>query len=217
MQCDGGACARCRDDSQGAADRRRSTTDVRPAVRTEILHFPARVVVTSARTLPIVLEKLSGVRKRPMIVSMPTTARPQAALRPPPSAFRPTHRGRDRRHGPGSPSLDSAWLAGRGADDRGRSGCCGPHRAGAPTGGPEAAATGPQADGAAPARAGPATNLRVSSHRRATTERTRQDPDPARRGPGPATTSRCERSCGSYIFAQSVPCLALAAGRVCPR
>jgi hypothetical protein len=47
------------------------------AVATDILHFPARVVVTSAQTLPIVLEELSGVRKQPMIVSMPTTARPQ--------------------------------------------------------------------------------------------------------------------------------------------
>src|SRR6266849_6649429 len=47
------------------------------AVHTDILHFPARVVVTPARTLPIVLEELSGVRKRPMIRSMPTTARPQ--------------------------------------------------------------------------------------------------------------------------------------------
>ena len=56
-----------------------SATRVNTAVRTEILHFPARVVVTSARTLPIVLKKLRGVRKRPMIVSMPTTARPSSA------------------------------------------------------------------------------------------------------------------------------------------
>ena len=92
---------------------------------------------------------------------------PAAALRPPPSASRPTHRGRDRRHGPRSPSLNGAWLAGRGADGRGLSGCGGPHGAGAPTGGPEAAATRPEAHGAAPARAGPATNLRVSPHRSA--------------------------------------------------
>ena len=43
---------------------------------TDILHFPARVVVTPADA-PHVLEELSGVRKRPMIISMPTTARPQ--------------------------------------------------------------------------------------------------------------------------------------------
>jgi hypothetical protein len=47
------------------------------AVSTDILHSSARVVVTPVRTLPIVLEELSGVRKRPMIRSMPTTARPQ--------------------------------------------------------------------------------------------------------------------------------------------
>ncbi len=46
------------------------------AVPTNILHFPARIVVTLV-ALPIVLEELSGVRKRPMIISMPTTARPQ--------------------------------------------------------------------------------------------------------------------------------------------
>ena len=43
----------------------------------DILHFAARVVVTSARTLPIVLEELSDGGNKPMIVSMATTARPQ--------------------------------------------------------------------------------------------------------------------------------------------
>jgi hypothetical protein len=38
----------------------------------DILHFPARVVVTSGRTLPIVLEELSDANNRPMIVSMTT-------------------------------------------------------------------------------------------------------------------------------------------------
>jgi hypothetical protein len=47
------------------------------AVRTDIPHFPARVVVTSDRTLCIVLEELSGARNRLMIGSMATTARPQ--------------------------------------------------------------------------------------------------------------------------------------------
>jgi hypothetical protein len=48
----------------------------RRAVSTNIQHFPARVVVTPARTLPIVLEELSGVRKRPITMSMPTSAGP---------------------------------------------------------------------------------------------------------------------------------------------
>src|ERR1700681_4900908 len=108
-----------------------------------------------------------------------------AALRPPASESRPAHRRRDRRHGPWRPPFDGAWLAGRGADGRGLSGWCGPHGAGAPTGGPEAAPTRPEAHGAAPTRAGPVTNVRVSPHRRASAGRTRQDTDPARRGSGP--------------------------------
>ena len=49
------------------------------AVCTNILHFSARVVVTSEDALPlsIVLEELSAARERPMIISMPTTARLQ--------------------------------------------------------------------------------------------------------------------------------------------
>jgi hypothetical protein len=42
----------------------------------DIPHFPARVVVTSGRTLPIVLRELSGATKRSMIASM-TTVRSQ--------------------------------------------------------------------------------------------------------------------------------------------
>ena len=52
-----------------------------------ILHFPARVVVTGGASVnaagrptsadgPYVLEGLSGVRERPMIMSMPPKARP---------------------------------------------------------------------------------------------------------------------------------------------
>jgi hypothetical protein len=49
------------------------------AVCTNILHFSARVVVTSEDALPlsIVLEELSAARERPMIISMPTAARLQ--------------------------------------------------------------------------------------------------------------------------------------------
>ena len=47
------------------------------AVPTDILHFPARVVVTLDATARIVLEELSGVSERPMIIRMTTTARPQ--------------------------------------------------------------------------------------------------------------------------------------------
>ena len=158
-----------------------------------------------------------------MIVSMPTTARPQQRYDHRPSRSRSTHRGRDHRHGPRSPSLDGAWLAGRGADGRGLSGCCGPHGAGAPTGGPEAAATRPQAHGAAPARAGRVTNLRVSPHRSASAGRTRQDADPARRGSGPRVPPVTSGPAVPAGIAQSVPRMAPAAARVlddqssCPR
>jgi hypothetical protein len=46
------------------------------AVHTNILHFPTRVVVPLADACTV-LDDLSGVRERPMIISMPTTARPQ--------------------------------------------------------------------------------------------------------------------------------------------
>src|ERR1700720_4488851 len=52
---------------------------------------------------------------------------------------------------------------------------------GGPTGGSEAAPTRPEAHGAAPTRAGPVTNVRVSPHRSASAGRTRQDRDPASR------------------------------------
>ncbi len=47
------------------------------AASPDILHFPERVVVTFAPTLPSVPDELSGVMKPPMIVSMPPTVRPQ--------------------------------------------------------------------------------------------------------------------------------------------
>jgi hypothetical protein len=155
-------------------------------VSTDIQDFPrasCRHAGSDASHRP--LEELSGVRKRLMSMSMPTSPRPQQPLRPPASEPRPAHGRRDHRHGPRRPSLHGAWLVECGADRRGLSGCGGPRGAGAPTGGLEAAPTRPEAHGAAPARADPATNLQVSPHRRAPAGRTRQDPDPARRGSCP--------------------------------
>jgi hypothetical protein len=141
---------------------------------------------------------------------------PQAAtLRSPPSASRPTHRRRDRRHRPRSSTLDGARLAGRDADGRGRSGCGGPHGAGAPTRGPEAAATSPQAQGTAPARARPAPNLGVSADRRASDGRARQDTHPARRGSHPRVSSLASGPAIPPAVAEPVPCLAPASARLC--
>ena len=79
------------------------------AVSTDILHFPARVVVTPARTLPIVLEELSGVEAADdhAHADLGPSA---AALRPPASEPRPAHGRRDHCHGSRGPSLDGTWV-----------------------------------------------------------------------------------------------------------
>ena len=98
----------------------------RGAVRTDIRHFPARVVVTSEDALhrPRGLEQREGTVDDHAHADHGSLA---AALRPPASESRPTHRRRDRRHGPRSPPLDGACVAPRDADSGGRSGCPGPH------------------------------------------------------------------------------------------
>ena len=89
---------------------------------------------------------------------------PATALRPPPPAPRPTHRRHDRRHGPRHPrSTARGWL-GAAPTVVGLSECGGLTEPEPPSGHPAAAPTRPEADGVAPARAGPATNLRVSPH-----------------------------------------------------
>src|SRR2546427_3997667 len=79
------------------------------AVPTDILHSPARVVVTPADAP----HRPGGVERREGTADDHFHADhgpPAAALRPPASESRPTHRERDRRHGPRSPSLDGAWT-----------------------------------------------------------------------------------------------------------
>src|SRR6266849_10717910 len=97
------------------------------AVPTDILHFPARVVVTPADAphRPQGAAQREGTADDHFHADHDPHA---AALRSPASESRPTHRGRDRRHGPRSPSLDGSWVAPRGADGRRLSGC-GPHGA----------------------------------------------------------------------------------------
>src|SRR5713101_1550228 len=119
---------------------------MRRAASTDILHFPARVVVTAADHItsadgPRCPDELSCVSERPMIMSMPTTAHPQQ---------RYDHRLRNlvqrtadvtRRHRPRSPSLDVPWVARQGTQDRGERGRDGPERIGTPARSPAAAAT----------------------------------------------------------------------------
>jgi hypothetical protein len=61
------------------------------------------------------------------------------------------------------------------------------------------------------------TNLRVSPHRRASAGRTRQVAHPARRGSGPRVPPVASGPAVPTCVAQSVPCLAPAAERVCAR
>src|SRR6202140_3044991 len=186
------------------------------AVRTDLPHFPARVLVPPAHAP----HRFRGVERREETADDQVHADhgpSAAALRPPASASRPPHRRRDHRDGPRRPSLDGAWLAGRGTDRCGLSGCDGPHCAGAPTGSLEAAPTRPEAHGAAPARAGRATNLRVSPHGRAPAGRTRQDTNPARRGSCPSACAVAGPLAVPARVAESVPCLAPAAAGVCAR
>ena len=85
---------------------------------TDILHLPARVVVTAAdlsrrRAARNVLEELSGVSERPMIIPMTTTRRPQQ---------RYDHRLRDLVHGAGDVTIatDLGSLARRPVDGSAR-------------------------------------------------------------------------------------------------
>jgi hypothetical protein len=80
------------------------------AVPTDILHFRARVLVTpeDAPHRSRGVERRKGRADDHFHADHGPLA---AALRPPASESRPTHRRRDRRHGPRSPSLDGAWVA----------------------------------------------------------------------------------------------------------
>ena len=104
------------------------------AVCTNILHFAARVVVTSEDALhrPRGVERREGTADDHFHADHGSLA---AALRPPASEPRPTHRRRDRRHRPRSPSLDGAWVARQDENGCRLSRCDGTHGAGTPTGG----------------------------------------------------------------------------------
>ena len=87
------------------------------AVRTDLPHFPARVVVTPADAP----HRFRGVERREETADDQVYADhgpSAAALRPPASASRPPHRRRDHRHRPRRPSRDGAWLASTAQDDQ---------------------------------------------------------------------------------------------------
>jgi hypothetical protein len=162
------------------------------AVSTDISRFLARVVVAAARRCggpsvgaapqcPQGFER--GERTADDHLHADRIA-PATPLRPSASGSRPTHRGRDDRHGSRGPTLDGAWMARRRADGRGQCGGGESHGAGTPAGDPDAASPRREAGGAAPFGLGPVTSLRIPPVWRASAGRTGQAADPARRGTG---------------------------------
>src|SRR5437667_116525 len=140
---------------------------------------------------------------------------PAAPLRPPPSESRPTHRERGHRYGSRSPSLDGPWVARQGTEGRGEPGRNGPERAGPPPRSPGAPATPEEAHRTPSARSWPPSMLGIRADPRASARRTRQDQDPARRGSCPRVCAVADGPAVPAIVAESVPCLATAAARVC--
>ena len=147
----------------------------------DVLDFCARVVVTTDAPASSVRE-LSAVSGRPMIIRKMTTSRPQQ---------RDDHRlrGLVQRTGDLTIATDlgiprSTARGWRGAAGRGQSGASESHRARAPAGDPEAAATRPEARRAPPVGARLVTNVRVQTLRRAPAGRTSQATNPSRRGSG---------------------------------
>jgi hypothetical protein len=82
---------------------------------------------------------------------------------------------------------------------------------------PDAAATGPEARGVAPPRAGPAAGLGVHLVARAAARRTRQDADPLPRRSGPRVHPVAGAPAVPRLVAEPVPRLASAADCVCAR
>src|SRR5262245_55325559 len=140
---------------------------------------------------------------------------PLAALRPPASRSRPTHRGRDHRDGSRGPSLDGPWVAWRGTEGRGEPGRDGPESLGTSARSLGAPPTRQAAHSTPSTRARPAAKLRKYLDARAATRRTRQDQDPASGGSCPRVCAIAGAPAVPTIVAESVPCLATAAARVC--
>ena len=150
------------------------------------------------RMLDIVLENLSSC-DLPADHHFHVDHGPHAtALRPPASESRPTLRGRDRRDRPRRAPLDGASVAARGANRRRLSGYGGPHGAGTPAGGPQATSTVRKLTAllqlALPCCIRPGFG---STQRDCRTDAT--SGESCVPWIGPASTFRCERSCGSCV------------------
>ena len=184
------------------------------AIPTDIQHFPARVIVSPADAL----NRPRGVERRVGTADDHFHADygpPAAALRPPASESRPTHRGRDYRHESRGPSLDGPWVARQDTERRGKPGRDGPEGIGTPPRSLGARATREEAYCPTSACARPASKLGIHVDARASFRRTRQDQDFERRGSCQSVCSVAGAPAVSAIVAESVSCLATAAARVC--
>jgi hypothetical protein len=189
------------------------------AVSTDILHLPARVVVTAADRLTLAdgPQCPRGVERRKRTADdrpHDDHGAPSAALRPPASGSRPRHRGPDHRHGRRGSSLDGPWLARQGTEGRGKPRRDGPEGIGTPARSPGTPAAREEAHGTTSARARPASKLGMHADARASARRTRQDQDPASRGSCPCVCSVAGAPAVPAIVPESVPCLATPAARV---
>jgi hypothetical protein len=138
-----------------------------------------------------------------------------AALRPAASESRPTHRGRDHRHGSRGPALDGPWVARQRTKGRRKPGRDEPEDIGTPARSRGAPTTREEAHGTPSARSRRASKLGIHVGARASARRTRQSQDPASRGSCPCVCSVAGAAAVPAIVAESVPCLATAATRVC--
>src|SRR5437870_11614156 len=184
------------------------------AIPTDILHFPARVVVspTDALNRPRGVERRVGTADDH---SMPTTARPQQ---------RYDHRLRNlvQRTGDvtiatdlGVPRSTAPWVARPGTEGRGEPGRDGPDGRGTPVRSLGAPTTREEAHRTPSAGTRSTSKLRIHVDARAFARRTPQHQDPERRGSCPRVCCVAGAPAVPAIVTESVPCLATAGARVC--
>src|SRR5262249_46180430 len=133
--------------------------------------FSSRRTISSRRTPA----RFRGVERRERTADDRPDGSPSAALRPPASGSRTTHKGHDHRYRSRSPSLDRPWLAQEDTEGRGD-----PRRDGSESIGTSARslgtpATREEAHGPPSARTRPGSKLGIHLDARTSARRTRQN------------------------------------------
>src|SRR6516225_487773 len=172
-----------------------------------------RRTISWRRTTRSVFEELSELTEGPDDYPHDDDGARSALLRSPASGSHPTHPRRDHRHRSRGPSLDRPWVAPPTPEGRGEP-CDGPAGRGTPARSPRTPKTREKAHRAPSAGARSPAKLRIHVDAPASARRTRQDQDPARRGSGPRVCALAGAAAIPALVAESVPCLATAAGRV---